>query len=65
MNEQGEPIIIIPKCIGCVKCVKVCPADALEMFFTPEEMKILEELKKKAKPAAPVEEVDEEAGCYS
>ena len=60
MNELGEPIIDIPKCIGCVKCVKVCPSDALEMFFTPEELKILEEFKKKAKPATLVEEVDEE-----
>ncbi|MGD0337795.1 MAG: FAD-binding protein [Bacteroidota bacterium] len=59
MNDRGEPIIIIPNCIGCVKCLKVCPVDALEMFFTPEELKILEEFKKKAEPAAPVEEVDE------
>ncbi len=42
MNGAGEPLIIVDKCIGCVKCVKVCPAQALEMFFTPEEQKILE-----------------------
>ena len=35
------------KCIGCVKCVKVCPAQAIEMFFTPEEQKILDELEQK------------------
>jgi len=57
MNEAGEPIIIPAKCIGCVKCVKVCPVQALEMFFTPEEQKILDEL---LKEAAPAEEADEE-----
>jgi electron transfer flavoprotein alpha subunit len=41
MNEQGEPIISLEKCIGCRKCVKVCPAEALEMFLTPEEEKLL------------------------
>ena len=44
MNDAGEPMIVLEKCIGCVKCVKVCPAQALEMFFTPEEQKILDEL---------------------
>jgi electron transfer flavoprotein alpha subunit len=44
MNDAGEPIIISEKCIGCLKCVKICPASALEMFFTPEELKVLEEL---------------------
>jgi len=44
MNTAGEPIISLDKCNGCVKCVKVCPVQALEMFFTPEEKKILEEL---------------------
>ena len=59
MNDAGEPIIIPEKCIGCVKCIKICPADALEMFFTPEELKILEQL---AAAITPVEEeVDDEA----
>ena len=44
MTEGGEPIIIAAKCIGCVKCVKVCPAQALEMYFTPEEQQLLDEL---------------------
>ena len=44
MNDQGEPIIFLEKCIGCRKCVKVCPAEALEMFLTPEEEKLLAEL---------------------
>ncbi len=51
MNEAGEPIIIPEKCIGCVKCVKICPASALEMFFTAEEMKILEQLAPSRPPA--------------
>jgi len=29
------------KCIGCRRCVKICPAQALEMYFTPEERNIL------------------------
>jgi electron transfer flavoprotein alpha subunit len=61
MNDKGEPIILTDKCIGCSKCIKVCPADALEMYFTPEELKILAELKAQKKPAeAEVEELTEE-----
>ena len=41
MNEKGEPIIDVEKCIGCQKCVKICPAEALEISFTPEELEIL------------------------
>ncbi|KAA0891783.1 electron transfer flavoprotein subunit alpha [Oryzomonas rubra] len=63
MNDAGEPIIIPEKCIGCVKCVKICPASALEMFFTPEELKILEQLATVAAPAE--EEVDEEAAALA
>ena len=59
MNDAGEPAILADKCIGCVKCVKVCPAQALEMFFTPEEQKILDELMKTA--AGEPEEDDPEA----
>jgi len=40
MTEAGEPIIDQPKCIGCLKCVKICPAEAIEMVFTPEEQKL-------------------------
>src|SRR5512137_796155 len=61
MNEAGEPIILSEKCIGCLKCVKVCPAEALEMFFTPEEMKILEEIAQQQGGAPVEEEIDEEA----
>lgn len=63
MTESGEPIIDASKCIGCQKCVKICPASALEMFFTPEEQKILAEL---AAAAIPVEEeVDPEASALA
>lgn len=44
MTDSGEPVIEAAKCIGCLKCVKICPAAALEMYFTPEELKILAEL---------------------
>ena len=44
MNDAGEPIIDASRCIGCVKCVKVCPVQALRMSFTPEELLILEQL---------------------
>ncbi len=61
MNEKGEPIILADKCIGCQKCVEICPAEALEMFFTPEEMEILKQLAaEKGIGGAPVEEEDYE-----
>ena len=58
MKDDGEPIIIEGNCIGCVKCVKVCPSDALEMYFTPEEQKILDEIAQSG--AVVEEEVDPE-----
>lgn len=62
MNEKGEPIILLDKCIGCQKCVKICPAEALEMFFTPEEKEILRQLEaqKGEAGAAIAEEADSE-----
>ena len=65
MNDKGEPVIIVEKCIGCRKCLKVCPADALEIYYTPEEQKILAEIAARAKTAeAPeVEEVSPEAAA--
>lgn len=61
MNDQGEPVIIVEKCIGCRKCLKVCPADALEIYYTPEEQKILAEIEARAKVAVPeAEEMSEE-----
>ena len=63
MNDAGEPIIQAEKCIGCVKCVKICPATALEMFFTPEELALLAELEQAG--SAPVVEQDEEAAALA
>jgi len=62
MNDKGEPIIDESKCIGCRKCIKVCPADAIEIYYTPEELKILAELEAQAKAAGAVvaEEPEEE-----
>ena len=65
MNEAGEPEIIPEKCIGCIKCVKVCPAQAIEMLFTPEEQKVLDEILKQQEKGAVVEEVDEEAAALA
>ncbi|UCH50940.1 MAG: electron transfer flavoprotein subunit alpha [Chloroflexota bacterium] len=60
MNDKGEPIIDVQKCTSCRKCIKICPAEAIELYYTPEELKILAELEK-AKAAAPeVEEVSAE-----
>jgi electron transfer flavoprotein alpha subunit len=33
MNAKGEPVFKPDECIGCRKCVKVCPSAALEMVF--------------------------------
>ncbi len=44
MTQEGEPIISPEQCIGCLKCIKVCPSDAIEIFYTPEEQKILDEI---------------------
>ena len=53
MDDKGEPIIIVENCIGCRKCLKVCPTDALEIYYTPEEQKILAEIAaRRAKEAA-------------
>ncbi|MFC2002224.1 FAD-binding protein [Chloroflexota bacterium] len=60
MDEKGEPIILVEKCIGCRKCIKICPADAIEIYYTPEEQKILAELEAKKKTAQVAEEVTDE-----
>ena len=64
MTDSGEPIILTDKCIGCLKCVKICPAAALEMFFTPEELAVLEQLAAAAGSAVE-EEIDEEADAVA
>ena len=60
MNDKGEPIIDTTACTGCRKCIKICPAEALEIYYTPEEQKILAELEKEKGGPAEVEELDEE-----
>jgi electron transfer flavoprotein alpha subunit len=64
MNDKGEPVINLGKCTGCRRCIRICPAEAVEIYFTPEEQKILDELaRQKAgeKPTAPeAEPLDEE-----
>ena len=57
MAEDGSPIILSAKCIGCLKCVKVCPVEALVMTFTPEEEALLATLASEAEGG---EEVDPE-----
>ncbi|MFH0939060.1 MAG: electron transfer flavoprotein subunit alpha [Planctomycetota bacterium] len=61
MSESGEPIILMKKCIGCVKCVKICPSAALEICFTPEEQRILDELARQIAVPAPEIVADEES----
>lgn len=58
MNDKDEPIIDITKCTTCMKCVKTCPAGALERFYTPEEEKLIAELKKQS--TSPSEETIKE-----
>ncbi len=65
MNEKGEPVINTAKCIGCRKCVKVCPAEAIEMYFTPEEQKILAEIAEREKKAGVKEVSAEEAATLA
>jgi electron transfer flavoprotein alpha subunit len=63
MNDAGEPVIDAASCIGCLKCVKICPAQAIEMHFTPEEHTILNQLA--AAGAPPVEDNDPEAAALA
>ncbi|HEY91778.1 MAG TPA: electron transfer flavoprotein subunit alpha [Dehalococcoidia bacterium] len=62
MNDDGEPVIDIEKCTGCRRCIRICPAEAIETYFTPEQQKILDELAKQgvAEAEPEVEEMDEE-----
>jgi len=58
MNEAGEPQIDLPKCIGCVNCVKAFPGSALEIFYSAEELQLLAEMEQTA--GAADEQADEE-----
>ena len=61
MNEKGEPIVDIEKCTVCMKCVKECPANALERYYTPEEEKILAQLKQQSSTKETISEtIDKE-----
>ena len=44
MNDVGAPVIDAAKCTSCMKCMKICPAGALEMHFTAEENVLLAEI---------------------
>jgi electron transfer flavoprotein alpha subunit len=61
MSAGGEPTILTNQCIGCVKCLKVCPAQALEICFTAEEQRLLDELASQPGESQSEEEVDPEA----
>ena len=60
MDDKGEPVIDVKKCIGCSKCIKICPAEALEIHYTPEELKILATLEKEKGAQPEAEEMDAE-----
>ncbi|MCP4717337.1 MAG: 4Fe-4S dicluster domain-containing protein, partial [Deltaproteobacteria bacterium] len=60
MDDAEMPIIEEGKCIGCKKCIKVCPAEAIEIFFTPEEEALLKELEAEGGAADAEEEPEEE-----
>ena len=60
MTEQGEPVIDITRCSGCKKCLKICPSQAIEIYFTPEQQKILDEIARQGAPAAEEEAAPEE-----
>jgi electron transfer flavoprotein alpha subunit len=61
MTDGGEPIIDQGKCIGCLKCVKICPAQAIDMYFTPEEQALLDQLMAEAAGEPAETEDDPEA----
>ncbi len=62
MNDKGEPVISLEKCSGCRMCLKACPAQAVEIYYTPEEQKILAELAaaRQVTPAPKAEEITPE-----
>jgi electron transfer flavoprotein alpha subunit len=69
MDEKGEPRINPEKCIGCQKCFKVCPAEAIETYYTPAELEILAKIKEQERAAGTAvavseteEEIQEQAG---
>ena len=59
MEDNGEPIIETKDCIGCGKCVKICPSEAIEMYLTPEELELLKQWKAQKAAGPKVEEAEE------
>jgi electron transfer flavoprotein alpha subunit len=58
MNAKGEPVFNPAKCTGCRRCLKICPAGAIEIVFTPEQLDILKQLEKQPETQeVPPEEV--------
>jgi electron transfer flavoprotein alpha subunit len=64
MSDAGEPVIAADSCIGCRKCVKICPASALEMAFTQGERKVLDRLAADGTSAA-TDDADPEAAALA
>ncbi|MDH3997912.1 MAG: FAD-binding protein [Desulfuromonadales bacterium] len=60
-NAAGDPVIDQEKCIGCDKCVKVCAVDALEMFYTPEQLEQLKLWEAQRSASGPELDPEEEA----
>jgi electron transfer flavoprotein alpha subunit len=61
MDDNDAPIINEEKCIGCDKCTKVCPAEAIYIYMTEEQLAQLEEWKKaRAQAGESEEELSEE-----
>ena len=51
MDEKGLAHIKTDDCIGCGKCIPVCPVEALAKVYTPEEQALLEKMGEKELPA--------------
>jgi Fe-S-cluster-containing hydrogenase component 2 len=54
--DQSE-VIVYDNCVGCTKCAKACPHEAIRMVDTPDEPDIVAMAKKKAEEEGRVEQV--------
>ncbi len=54
MNEKGEPVFDLTKCTGCRRCLRICPAGAIEIFFSPEQLELLKQFEPQAPSSEPV-----------
>lgn len=62
MNDNGEPIINLELCTGCKKCIKVCPSDSIEHYYTDEEQVLLKEYEERKKSGKLItEEVEDKS----